>query len=188
MSEFQIRFIQKEDDPALAKLIRTVMTEFDCVGEGYSIEDPEVDYMYETYSTSRAAYFVLLNEQGKVCGGAGIGPLPGGEDSVCELKKMYFYPEARGKGMGQKLLNMALEKARSFGYTTCYLETVERMQKANRLYQAAGFKLLESRMGNTGHTACNACYAINLTQRERSPVRPTDPDNAPDSIPGMLQK
>ena len=35
------RRIRPEDNSTVAHIIRTVMTEFDCVGEGYSINDPE---------------------------------------------------------------------------------------------------------------------------------------------------
>lgn len=157
-TDFTFRPIEKKDNPAVATLIRTVMTEFGTVGEGYSIMDKEVDEMWETY-TNPKSYFLVLNLKGKVVGCGGIGPLQGGEVTTCELKKMYFYPEARGYGLGQQLVEKCLEKAKAIGYKTCYLETVARMTQANQLYQKLGFELLEKPMGCTGHSACDRQFA-----------------------------
>lgn len=54
-----IRLISPEDNAAMAHVIRTVMPEFNCVGEGFSINDPEVDDMAAAYSTARSAFFVV---------------------------------------------------------------------------------------------------------------------------------
>lgn len=156
--DFTFRPIQKSDNPAIANLIRTVMTEFGTVGEGYSIMDKEVDEMWENY-TNEKSYFLVLISGDKIVGCGGIGLLQGGDEKTCELKKMYFYPEARGYGLGQKLVEICLEKAKEIGYQTCYLETVERMRKANELYQKMGFQLLTQPMGCTGHSACDRQFA-----------------------------
>lgn len=159
--KFTFRLIQKSDNLAVAQIIRTVMTEFGTVGEGYSIMDKEVDEMYETYTNDKSYFLVLTNGE-KIVGCGGIGPLKGGDKQTCELKKMYFYPEARGHGFGQKLVEICLEKAKNIGYKTCYLETVERMIQANQLYKKLGFKLLSQPMGCTGHSACDRQFAKEL--------------------------
>ncbi len=46
---YKIRPIRPEDNPAVAQIIRQVMTEFGAVGCGFSIEDDEVDSMFEAY-------------------------------------------------------------------------------------------------------------------------------------------
>lgn len=155
--DYELRRIQQSDNPQVAKLIRGVMTEFGAVGEGYSIMDPEVDHMYEAYSTDNTAFFVI-EKDGKILGGGGVGPLQGGDPQTCELKKMYFYPELRGLGFGKTLVQKCLQAARELGYTGCYLETIERMWQANLLYQRMGFKELKEKMGNTGHCACELKY------------------------------
>lgn len=158
-TSFTLRPIRPEDNEQTARLIRSVMTEFGCVGEGYSILDPEVDNMYEAYHYDRAAFFVVTRNGGpEVLGCGGIGPLTGSDGSTCELKKMYFYPELRGHGFGQKMVATCLEKARELGYRRCYLETVSRMEQANRLYQKMGFEKMSAPMGSTGHCSCEAWY------------------------------
>ncbi|MEN0002976.1 MAG: GNAT family N-acetyltransferase [Bacteroidota bacterium] len=158
---FAIRPINAADNAVLAQLIRNVMTEFSCVGEGFSIMDPEMDDLYATYSQAGSAFFALtLN--GKIVGCAGIGPLKGGEATTCELRKMYFLPEARGFGWGQKILEHCLLTAKELGYQLCYLETVNWMKTANQLYQKFGFESLDNQLGATGHSSCNLFYAKTL--------------------------
>ncbi len=155
------RPIQAKDNPPMAGIIREVMTEFKTVGPGYSIEDPEVDHLLETYSEPGHVYWVA-EEEGRILGGGGIAPLAGGAPGTCELRKMYFLPEARGRGLGKQLVEGLLKEARRLGYTQCYLETVARMQAANGLYQKFGFQLLDHPMGNTGHRGCERYYLLVL--------------------------
>jgi putative acetyltransferase len=159
----QIRPIKPTDNQQVAQIIRTVMTEYGAVGEGYSIMDPEVDTMFEAYKAAGHAYFVLTDAHDKAIGCGGFGPLPGADADICELKKMYFLPQARGKGHGRALLGLCMYEARRQGYARMYLETLASMSEAGRLYQAAGFALTaDGQMGATGHTACNSFYIKTL--------------------------
>jgi len=156
------RPIQPEDDAAVAALIRRVMPEFGADGPGFAIHDPEVDHMSAAYSVPGAAYFVVVDAAGQVVGGAGIAALAGGEAGVCELRKMYFLPEARGQGMGEFLLRHCLGVAKDRGYRTCYLETLTGMDQAIRLYAKLGFKSLCAPLGRTGHGGCDHWFAREL--------------------------
>jgi putative acetyltransferase len=154
---YSIRPIQQEDNPLVAAIIRTVMTEFGAVGSGFSIMDPEVDQMFEAYAIPKAAYFVL-EKNGEVLGGGGIAPLMGGMAEIAELKKMYFQPALRGLGLGRQLIELLESRAKEFGFHQLYIETLRSMSAANRLYQASGFRPLEHPLGNTGHTGCDLFY------------------------------
>jgi putative acetyltransferase len=157
-STLSFRPIRPEDNAQIARIIRTVMTEYGAVGSGYSIEDPEVDAMFDAYNQPRAAFLVLENDAGRLVGCGGVAPLQGGDADTCELKKMYFLPEARGQGMGRRLVETLEETARQHGFQIMYIETIAAMQEANRLYQRLQFKPLPGPMGNTGHTACGLFY------------------------------
>ena len=161
MSDFYIRPIHFEDNEAVANIIRTVMPEFGASGEGFAINDPEVDWMHRAYSAPRCAYFVV-EVDGKVLGGGGIAPLVGGDEDVCELRKMYFLPELRGLGAGAALMEKCLDAARMHGFHRCYLETLHGMDDAMRLYERTGFNRILSPMGETGHSGCNAFYVLDL--------------------------
>ena len=150
----QIRQIEIDDNAVVAEIIRQVMTEFQAIGSGYSINDSEVNDMHTAYSIKGSAFYVVTLDD-RVLGCGGFGPLKGGDSDVCELRKMYFLPELRGSGMGSKLLEVILKIARTAGYTLCYLETLEQMEQARRLYRKHGFQDIDAPMGNTGHSGCN---------------------------------
>ena len=159
---WKIRAISPHDDTRVAWIIRTVMPEYGAVGDGFAINDPEVDWMSKAYNAPRCAYFVVELE-GQVLGGGGIAPLQGASNArICELRKMYFLPALRGLGAGRALLDTCLDKAREFGFELCYLETLSGMDRAMALYQAAGFRSLDKPIGDTGHTGCNRYFTKSL--------------------------
>ncbi len=160
-SSYFIREIQPKDNPAVAQLIKEVMTEYGAIGEGYSINDEEVDKMFDFYNNEKSAFYVV-EKDGKIWGCGGFSHLQGGHKGTCELKKMYFYPELRGKGFGRRLIYQCLNSAKKMGYQICYLETIASMKEANHLYQKIGFSRLSKKMGDTGHSACNTSYSIRL--------------------------
>jgi putative acetyltransferase len=97
-----------------------------------------------------------------VSGGGGVAPLENGPEDVCELRKMYFQPTARGIGAGSAMIRRCLDAARTAGFRRCYLETVERMEAAQRLYRRTGFTPIDARMGGTGHFGCDRYYILDL--------------------------
>jgi putative acetyltransferase len=158
----RFRPIEPQDDAAVAAVIRAVMPEFGADGPGFAIHDPEVDHMHRAYTVPGAAYFVVVDEADRVVGGGGVAALEGGEPGVCELRKMYFLPEARGKGLGEALLRHCLAVAQDLGYRTCYLETLTGMDRALTLYGKLGFRPLCAPMGRTGHGGCDHWFAREL--------------------------
>ena len=161
VGEFAVREIQKRDDAGVARLIRTVMPEFGAQGPGFAILDPEVDGMTAAYRGPRARYWVLTRNR-RIVGGGGYAQLAGAERDICELRKMYFYPEARGLGLGEALLDRILTDAKRAGFERCYLETLGSMSQARRLYEKKGFARLSAPRGHTGHFGCNAWYQRSL--------------------------
>lgn len=160
--DFEIRPIRSSDDPAMARVITEVMTEFGAVGCGYSIEDPEVCHMSSAYAGKDAAFFVVTRDD-EVLGGAGVAQLKGAEKGImCELQKMYFDPRLRGTGMGTRLLIQCLDAARELGYHSCYLETLDSMHQARRLYRKMGFEDVDRAYGETGHYKCNRWMLLKL--------------------------
>jgi putative acetyltransferase len=153
----QIRPIEPRDDAGMATIIRTVMPEFGATGCGFAINDPEVDWMSRAYAQPRCAYFVV-EDQGAVLGGGGIAPLEGGDAATCELRKMYFLPAARGRGVGAAMMERCMEAARELGFRQCYLETLSGMDAAMKLYERSGFRRINAPMGDTGHGGCNTFY------------------------------
>lgn len=154
MKDTIIREVLEKDNSSLAKVIRLVLLEIGVPKVGTAYADPELDFMYQAYLKEKSAYFVL-EENGCVTGGAGISPLQGGKRSVCELQKMYFLPEARGKALGEKMIDHCLNYAKDQDFDMCYIETLPYMKAAQKLYLKKGFEYIDHPMGSTGHTSCN---------------------------------
>jgi putative acetyltransferase len=156
-----IREVLEKDNTALAAVIRRVLIDIGVPKVGTAYADLELDYVYKTYLKEKAVYFVL-EEKGIIIGGAGIAPLQGGEPTVCELQKMYFLEEARGKGLGKKMIDHCLDFARKVGFELCYIETLSYMKAAQKLYIKKGFEYIDGPMGTTGHTSCNVWLTKSL--------------------------
>ena len=153
MSTLKIREIQPEDNQQVAEVVRTVLLEMGVPKVGTAYEDEALDDMFATYQHPRMNYFVV-EEEGKIIGGAGIAPLIGLEEKICELQKMYFLPEARGKGLGAQMMDTCLKFGKAQGFEQCYIETLPYMESARKLYARSGFKSLEKPLGDTGHYNC----------------------------------
>ena len=149
----KIRAIENKDNTALAVTIRKVLIELGVPKVGTAYEDVELDAMFEAYENERSIYYVVENDQ-KIMGGAGIAPLEKGNPSVCELQKMYFLSEARGKGLGKQMIQMCLNFAKANDFEQCYIETLPIMQEAQKLYIKTGFEYIDHALGDTGHSSC----------------------------------
>ena len=148
-----IRLIERNDNPQIAKVIRSVLEDFNVPKVGTAYADVSLDSMFENYQKPNSVYFVV-EENDKIIGGAGVAQLDNFEGNVCELQKMYFLTEARGKGIGAQMMEFCLAKAREFGFEKMYLETMEYMTDAQKLYKKSGFEYIDSAMGDTGHYSC----------------------------------
>jgi putative acetyltransferase len=153
MNSILIREIQKEDNQQIASVIREVFISDNFPKTGTAFADTQLDFMFETYQKPKSIYFVV-EENKKIIGGAGVSQLENSNDNICELQKMYFLKEARGKGLGLQMIEKCIAKATEFGYEKCYLETLPEMLVAQNLYKKVGFEYLCSPLGNTGHTTC----------------------------------
>lgn len=156
-----IRKIEKKDNAAVAQLIRSVFDELNIPKVGTAYEDPYLDLMYEEYNKPRSVYYVV-EQDGKIIGGAGIAPLENEAPIICELQKMYFLPDTRGKGIGSQMMAICLQSAREFGFEKCYLETMPFMHAAQKLYKKSGFQYIDEPMGCTGHTSCPVWMLLDL--------------------------
>lgn len=154
IKDFTIREIQPTDNPKIAIAIRKVLIEYGVPKVGTAYADTILDRLSEAYEVNNSIYYVIESD-GEIYGGAGIKQLDNYEGNVCELQKMYFMPEARGIGLGSKMMKTCLNKAKEFGFEKCYLETLPYMEEARKLYRKVGFKDLDVPMGDTGHYSCN---------------------------------
>ena len=148
-----IRPIEEKDNKEIAALIRKVFDEFDAPKTESVYSDPLTDRLFQSfYQHPRAGYWVV-EYNGSIVGGCGFYPTEGLDTDCAEIVKFYLSPLLRGKKVGSALLNMVEEKAQESGYKQLYIESFPQFQNAVSLYERKDFRHLESRLGNSGHTA-----------------------------------
>lgn len=157
-----IREIEDKDNETLERIVKDSLESFDLNIPGTAYFDPELDKLSQFYKQqNHAKYWVVVNEADEVVGGVGIAPFDH-NTGICELQKLYIIPEAQGQGLSRQLMNKALDFAKKH-YTYCYLETLEKLQTANRLYDKLGFQKLEEPIEGSEHNAMDTWYIKKLT-------------------------
>jgi GNAT superfamily N-acetyltransferase len=119
--------------------------------------DPEFDSDLDEPAAVYAALWVIVDD-GAVVGSVALRDLG---DGAVELKRMYLRPSERGRGLGRRLLETSLEWARSHGVRLVRLDTSERMEAAQRLYEAYGFRRVPGDAPRQGQ--CRLLYELRLT-------------------------
>jgi putative acetyltransferase len=119
--------------------------------------DPELDGDLDDPAATYDALWIA-EDGGAVIGAVALRDLG---DGAVELKRMYLRPDARGRGLGKRLLAIALDWARASGKRTVRLDTSERMVAAQRLYEAHGFERVPGEAPRQGQ--CRLLYELRLS-------------------------
>ncbi|HXZ07908.1 MAG TPA: GNAT family N-acetyltransferase [Paraburkholderia sp.] len=62
------------------------------------------------------------------------------DDAICEMKRLYVRPAARGLQVGRKLASMICQVATEAGYGRIRLDTIPGMEAAQGIYASLGFR------------------------------------------------
>jgi len=82
-----------------------------------------------------------------------------------ELAKMAVLEEERGRGIGRKVLQYAIEQAKKLGAERLYLETNCRLKNAIHLYESMGFHHVPREQVIPRHTIANVFMKMELKGR-----------------------
>lgn len=144
MSEVAIRPITEADDERMGGIARGNLAAFCLDIPGTAYFDPEIMHLSSYYAAEpkRRAYYVAVDEAGRVLGGAGLAELESLEGTA-ELQKLYLSDEAKGHGLGTRLVGVVERRARELGYEQLYLETHSNLKVAIHLYEKLGYQRIE---------------------------------------------
>jgi putative acetyltransferase len=158
-----IRKIKKEDNAAVAALVRNNLKKFHLNIPGTVYYDKDLDHLSEFYSRDDRSYYVMENPAGEVIGGIGYARFVSMEDTA-ELQKLYLDDVAKGFGHGYKLIEFIETKMREAGYKRSYLETHENLKAALHIYEKAGYTEIE-RPKEVVHSTMNRFFVKELSMR-----------------------
>lgn len=80
---------------------------------------------------------LLASAAGQAAGCVAMRPLAQG---LCEMKRLYVRPPHLRRGLGKKLALRVIESARTAGYATMRLDTLQKLRPALSLYTGLGFQ------------------------------------------------
>jgi GNAT superfamily N-acetyltransferase len=121
---------EREHADGFRRLVGDTLREF-----GFE-PDPEIDPDLADPAAVYAAVWVAVFDR-DVVGSIALRDLGA---NTLELKRMYLRASQRGRGLGRQLLETALGWARENGAVLIRLDTSERMETAQRLYETYGFE------------------------------------------------
>jgi putative acetyltransferase len=125
--------------------------------------DADLYELESAYVCAGGSFDVLVDRRGVVVGTVGLFPLGAGR---CELRKMYLAPALRGRGLGKRLLQHALERARQLGFRRVELETASVLKAAIRLYESFGFRPFVPAHRSAGPGRADRAYFLELGSQD----------------------
>ena len=97
--------------------------------------EQELQTLHQVYSPPKGC-IILAKQNDKTVGCIALKPIG---DGVCEMKRLYVCPEARGTGLGRKLVEELIIFAKKSSYQSMKLDTVSKLREAIKLYRSLGF-------------------------------------------------
>jgi putative acetyltransferase len=151
----RIREATVADGDAIRAIVKATLAEFGFPVESSGI-DADLANVPQSYQSLGGVFRVIEDESGTIVGCGGLFPV---DEKAVELRKMYFRPEIRGRGLGRRLLDDLVGEARQRKFDRIELETASNLEKAIALYQRAGF--VET--GGPKHSCrCDRTFALDL--------------------------
>jgi GNAT superfamily N-acetyltransferase len=137
MSRFRLAKVRHAEEIAAAT---TLFREYaDWLGVDLSFQgfEAELASLPGKYAPPSGELMLACSPVGDALGCAAMRSLAG--TAVCEMKRLYVRPAARGLGIGAALVAAIIRSAEEFGYAEMKLDTLARLPEAFALYKRFGF-------------------------------------------------
>jgi putative acetyltransferase len=122
--------------PAEADAFRTLNEEW--IAQLFTIEDSDRKTLGDPFGAvvDKGGDVLILRDGEEIVGCVAVAPGPG---RSFELSKMAVTPRARGRGIGRRLIQAAIDRARELGAATLFLGSSTKLPDAVHLYESFGF-------------------------------------------------
>ena len=130
--------LREADGRADVAEIRVLFEEYaQSLGIDLSFQDfaEELASLPGAYSPPRGRLLLAANGA-RAVGCVGVRPQ---DEGICEMKRLYVRPEARGQAVGRALAEAAIAFGKAAGYHAIRLDTLPTMTGAQALYRQLGF-------------------------------------------------
>jgi ribosomal protein S18 acetylase RimI-like enzyme len=132
--KISINKLAKDDIEKTKVLIKEYLKWID-INLSFQNINEELASFPEIYKEPEGAF--LVAKDGKyIIGCVGLKKL---ENGICEMKRLYVKDKYKGLGIGKTLIEALLKEAKKKGYKKMRLDTLKKMDIAQKLYKEYGF-------------------------------------------------
>ena len=154
--EFRLREAEAGDGAAVRAVVAAVMNEYGLLSD-LEVNDADLRDFVASYRDRGGSFRVVTTSEGVIVGCGGLYPI---DDREAEIRRMYLLPEARGAGIGRKLLEELISVATERRFERVSLETASVLKEAISLYRKRGFEPAARR--STALRQCDQAYVLQL--------------------------
>jgi GNAT superfamily N-acetyltransferase len=137
MPPFRLVKVRHTDQIAAAARLFREYADWLGIDLGFQGFEAELASLPGKYAPPAGELMLACARAGDALGCVAVRPLAG--TAVCEMKRLYVRPVARGLGIGAALVAAIIRSAEELGYAEMKLDTLPSMPEALALYKRCGF-------------------------------------------------
>ena len=137
MSPFRLAPVRHAEEIAAAAALFREYADWLGIDLSFQGFEAELASLPGKYAPPTGELVLACSPAGEGLGCVAVRPLDG--PVVCEMKRLYVRPAARGLGIGTALVGAIITSAEELGYAEMRLDTLPSMPEAFALYERFGF-------------------------------------------------
>jgi ribosomal protein S18 acetylase RimI-like enzyme len=137
MSQFRLLQVRHAQEIAAAAILFREYVDWLGIDLSFQGFEAELASLPGKYAPPTGELLLACSPAGDALGCVAVRPLDG--DTVCEMKRLYVRPAARGLRIGAALVAAIIRSAEELGYAKMMLDTLPSMPEALALYKRCGF-------------------------------------------------